>query len=199
MPWKQCEYVQYAAHRMIQQTHMQPVTEQQVVCMWVVWVLNIHPGWHPLQAKMDYRSRLPTSCGSGLLPRTGNNKCMRKVARSSHEFHTDLILQYSISILCRCCFTRAFFNDTLQHCSEMRLLNCRASFLCGVSKDKYRLIEHRQQKRKTNSSLLSHGQCSALTAAVLLFFCQVPEYLLRRTSVMCSFSVILLSVLHLKM
>lgn len=51
-------------------THMQPVTEQpqQVVCMWVVWVLNIHPGWHPNQAKMDYRSWLPTSCRSGLLP-----------------------------------------------------------------------------------------------------------------------------------
>lgn len=125
--------VQYAAHRMIQQTHMQPVTEQQVVCMWVVWVRNIHPGWHPLQAKMDYRSWLPTSCGSGLLPRTGNNKCKRKVACSSHEFHTDLILQYSISILCWCCFNCASFNDTLQHCSEMRLLNCRASFLCSVS------------------------------------------------------------------
>lgn len=54
--------VQYAAHRMIQ-IHKQPVTEQPqwvvCVCGWVAWVLNIHPGWHPLQAKMDYGSRLP--------------------------------------------------------------------------------------------------------------------------------------------
>lgn len=76
--------VQYAAHRMIQ--HMQPAIEQpqQVVRMWVVWVLNIHPGWHPLQAKMDYRSWLPTSCGSGLMLCTGNERKRKEVHSSEH-------------------------------------------------------------------------------------------------------------------
>lgn len=96
-------------------THMQPVTEQpqQVVCMWVAWALNIHPGWHPLQAKTDYRSWLSTSCGSGPLPRTGSNKRKRKVVHSSHVLHSVLILvclsdpKYSVFILCRCRFNVA--------------------------------------------------------------------------------------------
>lgn len=37
-------------------THTLPVIEQpqQVVCLWVVWARNIHPGWHQLPAKMDF-------------------------------------------------------------------------------------------------------------------------------------------------
>lgn len=34
------------------------VQPRQVVSMWVVWVLNIHLGWHPLRAKMGYGSWL---------------------------------------------------------------------------------------------------------------------------------------------
>lgn len=34
------------------------VQPRQVVFMWVVWVLNIHLGWHPLRAKMGYGSWL---------------------------------------------------------------------------------------------------------------------------------------------
>lgn len=49
---------------------MQPVTAkpQQVVFMWVVWVLSIHSGWHPLQAMI-----LDHDCGLRHLPQTGNS------------------------------------------------------------------------------------------------------------------------------
>lgn len=118
-------------------THMQSVTEQpqQVVCMWVVWVLNIHPGWHLLQAKMLYGSWLPTSCGSGLLPHTGNNKRKRKVVQSPHEFHSVLIIcayltkntKFPLSGNVVLFFHFASYVRIL---CRNESLNCRAPFLC---------------------------------------------------------------------
>lgn len=76
------------------------------VCMWVVWVHNIQQGWHPLEAKMDYRSWLPSSCGSGPLPSGGNSK--RKSSSVFACISPCPHQKYTISILCWCCSGLAF-------------------------------------------------------------------------------------------